>query len=291
MDAWQLEDRIRAVLLYLEYDKNVDEIAETMDVSIRTLRRWVRAYRAGGSQKLQPLKPGPVQGTKSTSEKIKNRVIALKQRHLSWGARRIKYQYNLPCHWTTVHRIIKRHGLLVRIKPKPQPSRRFQRRYVDSLWQGDTFQFRISGVGKVYVTGFTDDRSRYRVKSKAYLHRRAEEAINALYHALKKGRIPKEMYLDNGRQFVSNNFRKELARFHIRPVYGRPYHPRGRGKIEGYHKILYRELISQVRFKSLSHFRKELRRFDKRYNYWRKSQALGWQTPASIYYDSKYRRT
>src|SRR5207302_3707453 len=70
--------------------------------------------------------------------------------------------------------------------------------------------------------------------------------------------------------------------------YGRPYHPRGRGKIESYHKILYRELISQVRFKSLSHFRLELRMFDRRYNYWRKSQALGWKTPASIYNDSRY---
>jgi len=34
------------------------------------------------------------------------------------------------------------------------------------MWQGDTFQFRIQSVGKVYVTGFTDDCSRYRVVSK-----------------------------------------------------------------------------------------------------------------------------
>lgn len=199
-----------------------------------------------------------------------------------------KYQYGLACHWTTVHRVIRRHGLLIRIKPKPQPSKRFQRRHVDSLWQGDTFQFRISGVGKVYVTGFTDDRSRYRIKSKAYLHKGAKEAINALHRALKKGRIPREIYFDNGKQFVANDFKKELARFHIRPIYGRPYHPRGRGKIERYHEVLYRELISRVHFSSLPHFRRELRKFDRRYNYWRKSQALGWKTPASIYFDSKY---
>jgi len=39
------------------------------------------------------------------------------------------------------------------------------------MWQSDTFQFRIRGIGKVYVTGFTDDCSRYRVKSKVYLHK------------------------------------------------------------------------------------------------------------------------
>jgi putative transposase len=105
---------------------------------------------------------------------------------------------------------------------------------------------------------------------------------------LKKRRIPAEIYFDNGKKFVADDFKKELIKFHIKPIYGRPYHPKGRGKIESYHKVLYRDLITQVRFTSLSHFRQELRKFDRRYNYWRKSQALGWKTHASIYYDSKY---
>ncbi|WML67925.1 MAG: hypothetical protein METHP_01493 [Methanoregula sp. SKADARSKE-2] len=49
------------------------------------------------------------------------------------------------------------------------------------MWKGDTFQFRIRGVGRVYVTGFTDDCSHYRVKSKVYLHKDAVSAVNALY--------------------------------------------------------------------------------------------------------------
>jgi hypothetical protein len=84
---------------------------------------------------------------------MEERILALKQVHPSWGARHIKYQYDMPCHWTAVHRIVKRHGLLVRVKPKSQPSKRFQRYHVDSMWQGDTFEFRIADVGKVYVTG------------------------------------------------------------------------------------------------------------------------------------------
>lgn len=114
----------------------------------------------------------PPKGTNSIPTNFMARIVRLKHRHPSWGARRIKYQYELPCHWRTAHRIIKSNGMLVRVRPKPQPAKRFQRRHVDSLWQGDTFQFRISGTGKVYVTGFTDDRSRYRIISKAYLHTR-----------------------------------------------------------------------------------------------------------------------
>jgi len=282
-----LDEKVRIVLLYIEGIMEGKEICATHSVPLRTFRRWVSRYRNNGIKGLEKKKPG-VRPVNSIPKSLEERIVKLKQKHPSWGARRIKHQYGLPCHWITVHRIIKLHRMLIRIKPKPQPSKRFQRRHVDSLWQGDTFQFRISGVGRVYVTGFTDDRSRYRVKSKAYLHRGAKEAINALHHALKKGRIPRAMYFDNGKQFIADDFKKELAKFHIRPIYGRPYHPKGRGKIESYHKVLYRELITQVRFTSLSHFRQELRKFDRRYNYWRKNQTLGWKTPASIYFDSRY---
>ena len=66
------------------------------------------------------------------------------------------------------------------------------------MWQGYTFQFRIRGVGKVYVTGFIDDCSRYRVNSKVYLRKDAASAVNALRWALRAGRIPREIFLDNG---------------------------------------------------------------------------------------------
>jgi putative transposase len=281
--------RVKLVLLYVERVKHAAEIREAYDISERTLRRWARAYRKGGLKALEPKRRGPRRRPRnSTKKRMEERILALKQKHPSWGARRIKYQYDLPCHWATVHRVIKRHGMLIRIKAKPQPSKRFQRYHVDSMWQGDSFEFRIADVGRVYVTGFTDDRSRYRVGSGAYLNKSAKESVDALRRALLEGRIPREMYLDNGKQFIAKEFKAELAKYHIRPIFGKPYHPRGRGKIEGYHKALWNELISQVRFSSLNHFKRELSKFDRRYNYWRKSQSLGWRTPASIYNDESY---
>jgi len=288
MGRARLEERIRAVLLYIDGGKEAREIATVTGISVRTLRRWIRAYKTGGPQGLRPRKPGPEGGKNSIPKRIEDRIVRLKQKHPSWGARRIRYQYDLPCHWMTVHRIIKRHGMLVRVKPKPQPSKRFQRRHVDSMWQGDTFQFRIKGVGKVYLTGFIDDRSRYRIASGAYLHKGVEEAVDALRHSLRKKRMPREIYLDNAKQFIAKEFKEEASKYGIKLIFGRPYHPSGRGKIEGYHKALWRELITQIRFSSLAHFRRELRKFDRRYNYWRKHQSLGWKAPAEIYNDKRY---
>jgi transposase InsO family protein len=285
-----MDIRMKAVLFYIEGLKQASEICSMYGMSDRTLRRWTRLYESEGPRGLRPKKTGPKHARHSIPYSMEERILKPKQKHPSWGARRIKYQYDLPCHWKTVHNVIRRHKMLVRVKPKPQPCKRFQRKHVDSMWQGDdTFQFRISGVGKVYVTGFTDDRSRYRVVSRAYLHKGKEEAIDALHNALKKeGRVPREIYLDNAKKFIAEEFKEELAKNHIKPIYGKPYHPRGRGKIEGYHKILYRELIAAVRFSSLSHFKRELRKFDKRYNCWRKQQIHGWKTPVSIYNDKRY---
>ncbi len=283
-----MDIRLKAVLLYKDKVKTSEEICLMYGMTARTLRRWKKAYIENGLNGLVPKPTIPNNPYNLILEQLKDRIIKLKQKHPSWGARRIKYQYDLPVCWRTVHRIVKKHGLLVRIKPKPQESKRFQRKHVDSMWQGDTFQFRIKYVGKVYVTGFLDDCSRYRVISKVYLHKGQEESINTFQWALRKGRWPREVYLDNGKQFVAKKFKKEAKKFGIKLIYGKPYHPKGRGKIEAYHKALYKELIHAIEFKSLSHFRKELRKFDRKYNNWRKQEIHKWKTPASIYNNKKH---
>jgi transposase InsO family protein len=284
-----MDIRLKAVIFYLEKVKTTKDICILFNISSRTLRRWAKNYKDKGVTGLTPLPTIPKKIKHKLPRKSEQRILRLKQKYPSWGARRIKYQFNLAASWRTVHNVIKRHGLLIKIKSKPQPCKRFQRKHVDSMWQGDTFQFRIHDVGKVYVTGFSDDCSRFRIRSKVYLHIGANEAINALQWALRRKRKPREIYLDNGKQFISKDFKKEVAKHKgIKLIFGRPYHPRGRGKIESYHKTLYRDLIKQKKFSSLSHFRRELWKFDYRYNYWRKQEILGWQTPASVYYNKKY---
>ena len=283
-----MEIRTKAVILYEEKVYSAAEISRMYNISQRTLRRWKSRHKNKGLEGLKPLTPGPKKAKHGVDSKTEQRIINLKQKYPHWGARRLKHQFNLPIHWKTAHNIIKKHGLLIRVKAKPQPCKRFARHHVDSMWQGDTFQFRIHDVGKVYVTGFNDDCSRYRIKSKVYLHKGAVESVNCLRWALRNGRIPKQIYLDNGKQFIAKDFKKEAAKYGIKLIFGKPYHPRGRGKIEAYHKALYRELISLKKFKSLSDFRKCLWKFDNQYNKWRKQEILSWNTPASVYNNKKY---
>jgi len=125
--------RSKAVDLYVDGIKTADEISSIYDVSSRTIRRWTTAYKSSGLGGLTPKSTAPKKHGFRTSKQVQQRIIFLKKRHPSWGARRIKHQYNLPVHWKTAHNIIKQSGLLVQIKAKPQPYKRFQRHHVDSL--------------------------------------------------------------------------------------------------------------------------------------------------------------
>ena len=90
MASASLEERIRAVVLYIEGAKEARDISTGLDISVRTLRRWIRAYRVGGPQGLALKKPGPESGRGSIPKRIEDRIVGLKQKHPSWGARRIK---------------------------------------------------------------------------------------------------------------------------------------------------------------------------------------------------------
>jgi transposase InsO family protein len=188
--------------------------------------------------------------------------------------------------WRTVQRVLKRHGFMVRVVGKPVPFKRFQRRHVVSLWQVDVYKFRIAGVrGHFYVHTVLDDRSRYLVMARAYRRERVLEAPNNLWWAAKGGRQRKALCVDNGSCFISRKFRDFSEKKGIRVIFGRPYNPRGRGKLERFHGILTQELVGRVIFRSLSHFRRELDLWRQKYNQRRIHGGIGWKTPAEVYND------
>lgn len=83
-----MDIRVKAVTLRDEGVKSAREVCEMCDISERTLWRWLKRYRAGGVDGLRPEKPGPKRGSHAISGSLEERIIRLKQKHPSWGARR-----------------------------------------------------------------------------------------------------------------------------------------------------------------------------------------------------------
>jgi transposase InsO family protein len=114
-----------------------------------------------------------------------------------------------------------------------------------------------------------------------------DELPRGLWWAFKQGRKPKALYVDNGSCFISKEFRAFCGTQGIQVIYGRPYNPRGRGKLERFHRILTQELVGRVHFQSLSHFRRAIYQWRRRYNQDRIHGGIGGKTPSEVYADRK----
>ena len=81
------------------------------------------------------------------------------------------------------------------------------------MWQGDTFQFRIQGVGKVYVTGCTDDCSCYRVKSKSIFTKMLpqQSMLSAGHSALEESCVKFTLIMENSLSPRSQTLHRALA--------------------------------------------------------------------------------
>jgi transposase len=124
-----MEIRTKAVILYEEKIYSAAEISRMYNISERTLRRWKSRHKHNGIKGLKPIKTGPKESKHSIGIKVEQRIVALKQKYPHWGARRLKHQFIIPAHFNTVHNVIKKNGLLIRVKAKPQACKRFQRKH------------------------------------------------------------------------------------------------------------------------------------------------------------------
>jgi transposase len=274
--------RLRAVKQHIDGSVRTEDICRVFGISERTLRGWCRRYGEEGVEGLRcrPRRPDGIPS--QTPARIEDRILRMRRRHPSWGAKRIQAylaREGADIHWTTVHRVLRRNGFMVRVRRKPKPSKRFQRHHADSLGQLDVYAFRTADVGKVYVfqhpgrqVAIPRDVARVQEeegggggKLPLVGHPRREEAGGDLCRQ-------RDM-------LHSQDFKRFCGEQGIRIIYGRPYNPRGRGKPKRFHGILFMELISQKRFRSLPHFRRGLWLYRQSYNRGRLHGWIEWAIP------------
>jgi len=114
-----MEIRTKAGVFHEEEIRNAKEIGALYSISERTVRRWAQHHREDPETGLKPKKTGPKRSRRAIPASPEQRILRLKEKYPAWGARRIRHLFNLPCSWRTVHRILKKHGLLIRRKAKP----------------------------------------------------------------------------------------------------------------------------------------------------------------------------
>jgi putative transposase len=237
------------------------EILQGLQIPRSTYYRWRKAYEEEGVAGLEKLRSGG---------RIWNRLMAAEGERVLKVARlhpelsprllavKITDEEDFSISESTVYRILKENGL---IYPRPLGEMPAQKQWrhktvrPDELWQCDATNLFAVGWGYYKLIPVEDDFSRRII---AHDVRPDETAFSlsdilemGLENARKEGHLtgndpmPK-LYSDNGSGFTSKLLAEYLSQHGIKHIFGTPYHPQGRGKIERFNRRIEKKLCLVV---------------------------------------------
>ena len=294
-----MEEKARFVLEYERDEQSMTELCEGFGVSRETGYVWLRRYRAQGLAGLLELNRAAKRHPNQTAAAIEQAVLELRQAHMRWGPRKLKrvLERDQPGRgWpaaSTIGEMVKRAGLVVarkqRRKTAPYTEPLAHADGCNRVWCADFKGWFRSGDGeRIDPLTISDAYSRYLLRCQA-VEKTNTERVRAIFEAaFREYGMPAAIRTDNGAPFASAAIAglSRLAvwwmKLGIVPERIAAGHPEQNGRHERMHRTLKQETAMpaaedrRAQQRSLDGFRQE-------YNQVRPHEALGMETPASVY--------
>jgi transposase InsO family protein len=274
------------------------EVAAAFAVSVRTVRKWLARFRAGGQAGLSNHASAPARVAGRLAEGTVELILHLRRSLRMTGA---AIAAKLGLARSTVARWLKRAGLglLARIDP-PEPVRRYQRARpgelihldIKKLGRFDQPGHRVTGTrtgcrnrgsGWDFVHVAVDDATRL-AYVEALTDERKDTTTGFLLRALRwfrtQGIRAERVMTDNGSAYRSGRFAKALRWLGIRHIFTRPYTPKTNGKAERFIQTLLREWAYGLAHPSSAARNNDLPRWLDWFNRSRPHSALNGLSPA-----------
>lgn len=299
-----LEERIAFVARALGGSESVSALCREFGVSRPTGYRWLRRYgEEGDLRRLTDRSSRPRRSPSQTPAAVEDRVEALRKAY-GWGAKKLQVllrEEGVELGVATVHRILRRRGLLEEAAQSQPHVHRFERAAPNELWQMD-FKGEWGTKAKCFPLSILDDHSRFTISLTAHPGPRGEEVSRALVNAFQTYGVPKAMLMDHGTPWFSTTngagltyVAVALLKQGIRLCYSGIGHPQTQGKVERFHRSLKADLRRRGYPASgdLGACQAFLDRFRHEYNHVRPHEALDLQRPSQRYRPSEraYRPT
>src|SRR5216684_3889347 len=294
-----VDERTRFVLEHERGLYTMTDLCEIYDIARETGYYWLRRYQQGGLEALQDRDRGPERHPNQTPERIEEAVVQLRRAHMSWGPRELKrvLERETPQNrWpaaSTMGAMLAREGLVV-----PRKKRRRAPPYTqpfasadapNQVWCAD-FKgwFRTQDGDRVDPLTITDAHSRYLLRCQ-HVEKTNGEQVQAIFEAaFRECGLPQAIRTDNGAPFASRAVAglSPLAvwwmKLGIVPERIAAGHPEQNGRHERMHRTLKQETASPPAANRRAQQR-AFDRFRREYNEQRPHEALGQQTPSSVY--------
>lgn len=249
---------LKTMLTALSKLEHKNPNGDSVRYSAKAIERWYYAWRRLGIDGLNP-KERSDRGCSAIAESAQQFLLDAKREAPSRSLRALIHLAELKgivAHGqlsrASVHRLLARQQLSKRTHADSQQIERrsFEALHVGDIWYGDVLHGpkidTSQGMQKTYLVTLMDDASRLICHSCFYLNETAVAVEHALKEALLKRGMPKKLVIDNGPAYRAETLQKICARLEIQLIYGRPYEPESKGKLERWHRTLRESFLAEL---------------------------------------------
>jgi transposase InsO family protein len=293
-----MNERVKFIAAYLQKEESFSHLCERAGVSRKTGYKWVDRYEAGGVAALvdqsRAARSHPHAVPGSTIEML----VAIRRRHPRWGPRkllavlrRVEPARSWPAA-STVGDILRRQGLTRRRRrhrySAPYSERLRHYAAPNAVWCADFKGHFPVGDARCHPLTIMDGFSRYLLRCQALARPLSDPVHHVFESAFREFGLPQAIRTDNGAPFstLAPGGLSRLAvwwvRLGIRPERIMPGRPDQNGRHERMHSTLKAETARPPRA-SLRAQQRCFLAFRQEYNHERPHEALGYDTPASLY--------
>jgi transposase InsO family protein len=226
------------------------------ELSPNTVRRWLSEYRRFGLDGLKRKSRNDKGASRALTPEIVQSIKELKSLYPHKTATTIYSELlsggflgSPPVSIATVQRFLRK----FEIKTSPDIERkRFVFELANDCWQTDVLvgpYLLIDGKKKcTYLIAFLDDASRLLLHGEFFFVENAVSLQTVLKKAILKRGIPKRIFTDNGKIFISLQLRLICASLGIVLSHSRPYSPASKGKIERVFRTFRMQFLDSLDF-------------------------------------------
>lgn len=300
--AWRLTkvEELREYLVksYISKLASMSELCEECGVSRKTGYKWYYRYLEEGVTALEDASKAPKCPKRKYNEEVILTALNLKQQYPKYGPKKIYAMLCKKCpliEWpspTRLYEVFKEHHLVCSRKLK----RRVQRthplgevNFSNDVWSAD-FKgwFLTKDKQKVEPFTITDNYSRYVICCQHLERKTFEDVWKAYSNVFFNYGLPRRIRTDNGPPFATTGAGRlsrlsiNLIKAGVVPEWITPGHPEENGRHERFHRSLKDE-IANPPAPSFEEQIRQMQVFVEEYNFERPHEAIGQQTPGSIY--------
>ena len=271
---------------------NVRQLCKRYGISPSTAYKWLGRHGRGEGLVDRSRRP---HGSPGRSDKaVEQAVVAMRDEHPAWGARKIKHRLETLGQKTptvsTVHAILMRYGRISATADATANAafQRFEHAAPNDLWQMDFKGHFALQQGRCHPLTILDDHSRYNLCLAACMEESRQMVQAHLIATFRRYGLPWRMTMDNGPPWGSASCTYSrldvwLMKQGIRVGHSRPYHPQTQGKDERFHRTLRVEVLQGRTFEDVPKTQSAFDRWRHVYNHQRPHEALDMGVPAQRY--------